>query len=1434
MKKLSALSPLTLVAMLLALGGAPWAWAQYPSSATGTYTVSQVGQRVIYTFTGSGSFTLARGLTADILVVGGGGGGGGAVGYSGGTARANCGGGGGAGGLVAQNSVSLTAQQYAVTVGAGGAAGTSAGKGANGGNSVFGTYTAAGGGGGGSGYYDTSVAAGIPGGSGGGGGRDGGGVNGAAGSGTSGQGNNGDAAVQYRGGGGGGAGAAGSAQNGGNGTASSITGTSVTYAGGGGAGTYSTNNFSTSAGGTGGGGAGFVAGWGNAGTGTAGTTNTGGGGGGGASAATADSATGGAGGSGIVVVSYSIPHPTAVVSGSATICGGSSTTILAGLTGTGPWNVNWSDGVNQSNVSASPATRNVSPSTTTTYTVTNLTDAFYATALADDLTGSAVVTVNAMSANPTSASASVNPLCTGGSTVLTLTGGGGGTGETITWYTGSCGGTLAGTGNSLSVSPTTTTTYYGRYEDGAPCSYNSACVQVTVTVTFNGVSLSGTVFDDANGLTDSMVNGNGTNVNGLLYANLVDASGTVLASVAVASDGTYSFDSISNGSYTVQVTVNAGTVGQPMPATALPANWANTGEHLGTESGSDGTPDGLLAVTVETVNLDKANFGIDALPDSPAASGSCMNPGGTVAVTVPALTGSDLEDGALGSGSTVVIETLPGNATLAYNRSPVMPGQTITDYNPALLTVDPNFEGIGTVTFTFAFKDAAGQVDPSPATATLTFDGVSLSGTVFDHANGLTDSTVNGNGTNVNGLLYANLVDAIGKVLASVAVSGDGTYSFTNISSGSYTVQVSVNAGTAGQPMPATALPANWVNTGEHLGAGTGSDGTPDGLLAVTVAAADVANANFGIDALPDSTPTGESYLNPGGTATVTVPTLTGSDLEDGALGSGNTVVISTLPDNATLYYNGVAVTAGQVITSYTPALLKLDPNFEGSGTVTFTFAFKDTAGQADPTTATATLTFNGVSLSGTVFDDANGLTDSTVNGNGTNVNGLLYANLVDASGKVLASVAVSGDGTYRFTNISSGSYTVQVSVNAGTVGQPMPATALPANWANTGEHLGAGTGSDGTPDGLLAVTVDTVNLDNANFGIQQTFSLGNRVFADNGVGGGTANNGVQDGTEPGIAGVVMKLYAADGSGNPTNSVLGTTNTDADGYYRFDGLVAATYVVVVDVVASAGALSGLESSTGYTTNLTTTEGDLHDHGQDTPLGSESVLPGGIASVPVQVGIGPQPTGEATSGSGAGANGPRGDESDNLVVDFGFYKPPPAAEVAWLGAYVDQDQVWVTWQTLSELGLLRFEVWRSAQPGAEELVTPDPIFADGGAIGHAYQVPDLTAVLPGQYTYRLVGWYDNGSTQELAKVTVALAKGATADVVRIIDLEMQTDGVRVRWLGGQPPYVLESSPSSGPDAAWRVVGPAQPGETEALVPAEGGSGFFRVRGSAGEP
>src|SRR5439155_13656368 len=87
-------------------------------------------------------------------------------------------------------------------------------------------------------------------------------------------------------------------------------------------------------------------------------------------------------------------------------------------------------------------------------------------------------TVKQKSADPTSATATPSTICNGQSSTLALVSGGGGEDTSIHCYSGSCGGTPVG----ASVSPTTTTTYYGRYEDGAPCSYNSACATVTVKV----------------------------------------------------------------------------------------------------------------------------------------------------------------------------------------------------------------------------------------------------------------------------------------------------------------------------------------------------------------------------------------------------------------------------------------------------------------------------------------------------------------------------------------------------------------------------------------------------------------------------------------------------------------------------------------------------------------------------------------------------------------------------------------------------------------------------------------------------------------------------------------------------------------------------------------------------------------------------------------
>lgn len=79
-------------------------------------------------------------------------------------------------------------------------------------------------------------------------------------------------------------------------------------------------------------------------------------------------------------------------------------------------------------------------------------------------------------ADPTSISGTTT-LCNGSSTTLTANGAQG----TVYWYTGSCGGTPTSpaTGNTLTVSPSSTTTYYARNYNG---NWSSGCASVTVTV----------------------------------------------------------------------------------------------------------------------------------------------------------------------------------------------------------------------------------------------------------------------------------------------------------------------------------------------------------------------------------------------------------------------------------------------------------------------------------------------------------------------------------------------------------------------------------------------------------------------------------------------------------------------------------------------------------------------------------------------------------------------------------------------------------------------------------------------------------------------------------------------------------------------------------------------------------------------------------------
>ena len=90
------------------------------------------------------------------------------------------------------------------------------------------------------------------------------------------------------------------------------------------------------------------------------------------------------------------------------------------------------------------------------------------------------ITVNGNSVAPTGATSSVVANCGPTSTTLTVVGGALGTGASWRWYSASCGGTLVGTGASITIPVNTTTTYFVRAE--GTCNTTGCGTSVTVTI----------------------------------------------------------------------------------------------------------------------------------------------------------------------------------------------------------------------------------------------------------------------------------------------------------------------------------------------------------------------------------------------------------------------------------------------------------------------------------------------------------------------------------------------------------------------------------------------------------------------------------------------------------------------------------------------------------------------------------------------------------------------------------------------------------------------------------------------------------------------------------------------------------------------------------------------------------------------------------------
>ncbi|MBG16632.1 MAG: hypothetical protein CL853_09810 [Crocinitomicaceae bacterium] len=166
--------------------------------------------------------------------------------------------------------------------------------------------------------------------------------------------------------------------------------------------------------------------------------------------------------------------PTAIIPSLNTICPG-DISLLSVSGGSLGANATWQWYANScgTNSIGSGSTITVSPSTSTTYYV-RAEGTCNTTACAD-----ITITVNDLSTDPTTITPSASTVCSGSSVNLSVSGGILGTNATYEWYTGSCGGNYVGSGNPISVSPTTSTNYFVRAEGS--CNTTN-CVNQTITV----------------------------------------------------------------------------------------------------------------------------------------------------------------------------------------------------------------------------------------------------------------------------------------------------------------------------------------------------------------------------------------------------------------------------------------------------------------------------------------------------------------------------------------------------------------------------------------------------------------------------------------------------------------------------------------------------------------------------------------------------------------------------------------------------------------------------------------------------------------------------------------------------------------------------------------------------------------------------------------
>ncbi|MEM9886022.1 MAG: SdrD B-like domain-containing protein [Bacteroidota bacterium] len=236
---------------------------------------------------------------------------------------------------------------------------------------------------------------------------------------------------------------------------------------------------------------------------------------------------------------------------------------------------------------------------------------------------------------------------------------------------------------------------------------------------------------------------------------------------------------------------------------------------------------------------------------------------------------------------------------------------------------------------------------------------------------------------------------------------------------------------------------------------------------------------------------------------------------------------------------------------------------------------------------------------------------------------------------------------------------------------------------------------------------------------------IGGTVWSDQGAGGGTQNNGMQEGGEPGIGGVLVELLDNNGD------VVTSTTTNPDGTYLFEGLTPGDYQIRLPDSNFSGPLNGLPFSSVPTTIADNDDTDNDDNGLQT-VGSGTVI-----SPTYTLSVGGEPSGAAETETPTqdGTDSSARDLNTNTTVDFGFQDLVLPVELLIFKAQADKDHIDLTWSTASEKNNSHFDLERSEDGKSFKSIAR--IQGQGTKLAQTdYKYEDRAAIPNVRYYYRL--------------------------------------------------------------------------------------------------